>query len=143
MIVAFTLKSTSDKGSAEHSGTPATANGSTNGNKTDGHVDSSENATEETEKKVSEDVNRGDGDEEIPGEDVKENKENADEKNSSDGGEGKETGDGENPSEVPAAKSGEKEERLSAAAYKDNMDVVMREDLKSVFQKFGTVKVPQ
>ncbi|KAH0989804.1 hypothetical protein GBA52_001287 [Prunus armeniaca] len=98
LIVAFTLKSTSDKGSAEHS------------------------------------------DEEIPGEDVKENKENADEKNSSDGGEGKETGDGENPSEVPTAKSGEKEERLSAAAYKDNMDVVMREDLKSVFQNFGTVK---
>ena len=32
-------------------------------------------------------------------------------------------------------------EKFSAAAYKDNMDVVSREDLKSVFEKFGTVKV--
>ena len=31
--------------------------------------------------------------------------------------------------------------KFSAAAYKDNMDVVSREDLKSVFEKFGTVKV--
>lgn len=32
------------------------------------------------------------------------------------------------------------EEKLSIAACKDNKDIVMREDLKSVFQKFGTVK---
>lgn len=31
--------------------------------------------------------------------------------------------------------------KLSADMYKDNKDVVLREDLKSVFQKFGTVKV--
>ncbi|KAL7598191.1 hypothetical protein Lser_V15G22047 [Lactuca serriola] len=30
--------------------------------------------------------------------------------------------------------------KLSADMYKDNKDVVLREDLKSVFQKFGTVK---
>ncbi|CBI20889.3 unnamed protein product, partial [Vitis vinifera] len=34
----------------------------------------------------------------------------------------------------------EREQKPTAATYKDNMDVVMREDLKSVFQKFGTVK---
>ena len=32
------------------------------------------------------------------------------------------------------------EQKPAAATYKDNMDVVMLEDLKSVFQKFGTVK---
>ncbi|KAG5106548.1 hypothetical protein JHK82_043518 [Glycine max] len=31
-------------------------------------------------------------------------------------------------------------ENFFATAYKDNMDVVSREDLKSVFEKFGTVK---
>lgn len=33
--------------------------------------------------------------------------------------------------------------KTSADMYKDNKDVVLREDLKSVFQKFGTVKVCQ
>ncbi|XP_061339317.1 la protein 1-like [Gastrolobium bilobum] len=37
-------------------------------------------------------------------------------------------------------KSQETDEKITAAAYKDNMDVVLREDLKGVFQKFGTVK---
>lgn len=35
----------------------------------------------------------------------------------------------------------EKEHKSTASAYKDDMNVVMREDLKDVFQKFGTVKV--
>lgn len=35
----------------------------------------------------------------------------------------------------------EKEQRVNAAAYKDDMNVVLREDLKVVFQQFGTVKV--
>ncbi|XVF48523.1 hypothetical protein PTKIN_Ptkin03bG0197500 [Pterospermum kingtungense] len=34
----------------------------------------------------------------------------------------------------------EKEHKSTASAYKDDMNVVMREDLKDVFQKFGTVK---
>lgn len=33
------------------------------------------------------------------------------------------------------------EKKTSADMYKDNKDVVLREDLKSVFEKFGTVKV--
>lgn len=33
------------------------------------------------------------------------------------------------------------EEKSTISSYKDNKDVVLREDLKSVFGKFGTVKV--
>lgn len=111
LIVAFKLKSSSDKDSAKHNGTP-----------------------EETEK-VAGDVNGEDAE--------KNNKENVDEKNSLDG-EGEKTEDGEKPSEGPVLKGGEKEERGNAVeTYKDNMDVVMREDLKILFGKFGTVKVSQ
>ncbi|KAM1507508.1 hypothetical protein TB2_016578 [Malus domestica] len=125
LIVAFTLKSLSGNGPAVVSSMPDNANDSTNG------------STEETEKKVSEDVNGANEDVEVSGEDVKDNV-NSDEKNSLD--EVKEAGDGEKPSEGSVPKGGEKEERLNAAAYKDNMDVVLREDLKAVFEKFGTVK---
>ena len=38
-------------------------------------------------------------------------------------------------------KGQETDEKFSAASYKDNMNVVLREDLKGVFEKFGTVKV--
>ncbi|XP_019416285.1 PREDICTED: la protein 1-like isoform X2 [Lupinus angustifolius] len=41
---------------------------------------------------------------------------------------------------VNAENSQETGEKNPASAYKDNMDVVLREDLKSVFEKFGTVK---
>ncbi|XWS72568.1 hypothetical protein CRYUN_Cryun02cG0051000 [Craigia yunnanensis] len=34
----------------------------------------------------------------------------------------------------------EKEHKSTASVYKDDMNVVLREDLKDVFQKFGTVK---
>lgn len=38
-------------------------------------------------------------------------------------------------------KGQETDGKLSASSYKDNTDVVLREDLKGVFEKFGTVKV--
>jgi len=38
-------------------------------------------------------------------------------------------------------KSKETDEKISAAADKDNKFVISREDLKVVFEKFGTVKV--
>lgn len=50
------------------------------------------------------------------------------------------TKDGDKSSESPA----EKDENLGGkppSAYKNDMNVVLREDLKDVFQKFGTVKV--
>ncbi|XP_044471849.1 la protein 1-like [Mangifera indica] len=47
---------------------------------------------------------------------------------------------GEKTSEGSMEKGDEKEEKSAVATYKDNMNVVMREDLKGVFKKFGTVK---
>ncbi|CAM8889800.1 unnamed protein product [Rhodiola kirilowii] len=48
----------------------------------------------------------------------------------------------DNSSSSPVCEEEEKksEEKTKAADYVNNMDVVMREDLKKVFQKFGTVK---
>ncbi|KAJ0091451.1 hypothetical protein Patl1_12885 [Pistacia atlantica] len=48
--------------------------------------------------------------------------------------------DGEKSSEGSMEKGEEKEEKSAVATYKDDMNVVMREDLKGVFKKFGTVK---
>lgn len=119
LIVAFKLKSTSDGSCAE-------------GNGANDPVSDSENAIEES-KEITEDVCNDIKDETIP-------KENVDGKNHKES-EGKETGNGEKSSESPIAESEEKEKKTNAAAYKDDKNVVMREDLKSVFQKFGTVKV--
>uniref|UniRef100_A0A7N0V1Z9 La protein 1 n=1 Tax=Kalanchoe fedtschenkoi TaxID=63787 RepID=A0A7N0V1Z9_KALFE len=49
---------------------------------------------------------------------------------------------GDNSTDSPACEGEEKkgEEKTKAADYVKNMDVVMREDLKKVFQKYGTVK---
>ncbi|XP_050212609.1 la protein 1 [Mercurialis annua] len=47
---------------------------------------------------------------------------------------------GKKSSEGANGKNKEKEEHVKADAYKNNMNVVMREDLKAVFEKFGTVK---
>ncbi|XVE97547.1 hypothetical protein REPUB_Repub03eG0028700 [Reevesia pubescens] len=40
----------------------------------------------------------------------------------------------------PIQKTEEKEHKSTASFYKDDMNVVLREDLKDVFRKFGTVK---
>ncbi|KAF3446443.1 hypothetical protein FNV43_RR11622 [Rhamnella rubrinervis] len=139
LIVAFSLKSMGDDvGSAKRNGTHEPASDSTNG-RTDGDLDSSDNAIEETEQ-VPENVNKDNKSEEIPGENVdKEDGEKLDEKNGLKS-EGRGTEDGEKPSEGPTVEPEENEEKSSAVIYKDNMNVVLREDLKGVFQKFGTVK---
>ncbi|KAH9603532.1 hypothetical protein KSS87_020177 [Heliosperma pusillum] len=51
--------------------------------------------------------------------------------------------DSEKSSESAEKKDGEKvvERKTTMASYKDDMDVVIREDLKALFEKFGTVKV--
>ena len=116
------MKRNSSEGSAEQ-------NGSTNG----GDLFSSENATEETVQN-SEDTNADNKDEEVPADNV-DNKSDLE----TDGKETKEEG---KPSEDSIAENEESKEESNAAAYKNNKDVVMREDLKSVFQKFGNVKVP-
>ncbi|XP_044463927.1 la protein 1-like [Mangifera indica] len=48
--------------------------------------------------------------------------------------------DEEKTSEGSTERGEEKEEKSAIAAYKDDMNVVMREDLKGIFKQFGTVK---
>ncbi|PON76512.1 Lupus La protein [Parasponia andersonii] len=126
LIVAFALKRISGDASAEQNGTNGPANDGTNACRTGGN-----DATEETV--LTEDVNTDNQVEKIP-------EENADNKNDLESNE-KKTKEGEKASVDPVAESEENEEKSNAAAtYKDNMDVILREDLKGVFGKFGTVK---
>lgn len=122
LIVAFTLKNKSAGCSEEKNGSHKPANDSSNACKPDGEPDSSDNATAiESEQKASENESSGEG--------------KVEEKTELDGEDGDKSSDGS------IEKVEEKEGKTSIDTYKDNMDVVMREDLKSVFQKFGTVKV--
>lgn len=50
--------------------------------------------------------------------------------------------DEEKTSEGSTERGEEKEEKSAIAAYKDDMNVLMREDLKGIFKQFGSVKVP-
>lgn len=106
--------------------------------KKDGEQDKTQVNSEETEQEVSEDVT-----------DTRDHVENAgkgEEKEADSTGaetEAKESEDTEKSTDIPNEKEvqGSGEEKPNIAAYKDNKDVVLREDLKSIFQKFGTVKV--
>ncbi|CAK9166112.1 unnamed protein product [Ilex paraguariensis] len=137
LIVAFTLKSILAEGSAEQNGIQELASDIVDGRKS-GETDSTENDTKSTEQKVSEDVK---DDEENNGENVEMSEEKGDEKSSLEP-EGQENGDGEKSLDNPIQKDDQAtgEKKSTAELYKDNKDVVIREDLKSVFQKFGTVK---
>ncbi|XP_024023853.1 la protein 1 [Morus notabilis] len=128
LIVAFAVKRMSGEGSEKQNGThePAThepASDNTDAGRAGADLGSSDNATEETIQPSKEEIPR----------------ENVDNGNDSES-DGKETKEGENSSENPVAEKEENGERRTAADYKDDMDVVLREDLKAVFQKFGTVK---
>lgn len=136
LIIAFALKKIVN--ATEQDGTDDAANGGKSAGETDGELGSSENAIGEMEKMVVENVNK---DEEAPGDNVdKDNKEKNDTNNGL-GSEEKETEDEERSPEGPTEMGDEKEERVTAAAYVDDMNVVLREDLKAVFKKYGTVKV--
>ncbi|XP_027356419.1 la protein 1-like [Abrus precatorius] len=111
LIIAFKLKSISDEVPSERNGVDQQTNGNSVVPKTD-EKNPSEIISGESDQKVSENV---DNDEENNV--MKEGK--------------KTEGEG---------KSQEADKKFSAAAYKNNMDVVLREDLKDVFEKFGTVK---
>lgn len=141
LIISFTLKSKSDGDSTGQNGTNVTANDCETACKTDGVLDSSENANGETEKVVVENVNK---DGQMPGENSEMGDEEKDDENN---GLGSEENENENENEDkekspkgPTKIVCEKEQRVNAAAYKDDMNVVLREDLKVVFQQFGTVK---
>lgn len=124
LIVAFAVKRISGEGSEKQNGTHEPASDKTDAGRAGADLGSSDNATEETIQPSKEEIPR----------------ENVDNGNDSES-DGKETKEGENSSENPVAEKEENGERRTAADYKDDMDVVLREDLKAVFQKFGTVKV--
>ena len=138
LIVAFKLKSKSNGGSTEQNDTNDAANGVKTVSKEDGGLDSSENANKEIETMVTDDVSKG---EKTTGENnEKDDKENIDENNGL-GSVEKETEDVEESPEGPIEMGDEKEDKSAATVYKDDMNVVLREDLKDLFQKYGTVKV--
>uniref|UniRef100_A0A5B6Z2L5 Putative la protein 1 n=1 Tax=Davidia involucrata TaxID=16924 RepID=A0A5B6Z2L5_DAVIN len=125
--------------SAEENGSPEPASDNVDVQKTDGGPDSTENVSEAAENKVSNDTK---DDEDDPGENVEESVEKVDVKTGFES-EGKETEDGDKylDSSIQTGENKAKgNERLTAAVYK-NKDIVSREDLKGVFQKFGTVKM--
>ncbi|KAI4316145.1 hypothetical protein L6164_024152 [Bauhinia variegata] len=110
LIIAFKLKCMSDGVPAEKDGT-CQHNDINSVSKTD-EQKPLEDAAEENEQKVSENIDKGE----------------------------ENHGKGEEKETEVEEKTQETDEKFSAASCKDNMDVVMREDLKGVFEKFGTVK---
>ncbi|XP_042496082.1 la protein 1-like [Macadamia integrifolia] len=140
LIVAFKLKSLSTEESAEKNGIHETTDDNEDASKLSKESDSAINAPKEGEKEVSENV------EDIEKEPINNTdediREKADKKTAEESEEN-ETEDKGSPEDSclegeDKAMVGEK--NYAAALYKDNKDIVMREDLKDVFQRFGTVK---
>ncbi|KAI3468236.1 hypothetical protein Pfo_024899 [Paulownia fortunei] len=134
LIVAFKLKSISAEDSTKQNGNHESMSDNAEVSKKDGEQDKTQ---VNSEQEVSEDVT-----------DMTNHAENAgkgEEKEADKTGaetEAQESGDTEKSPDIPTEKEdqGSGEEKTNIAAYKDNKDVVLREDLKSIFQKFGTVK---
>ncbi|WCJ29827.1 La protein 1 [Euphorbia peplus] len=118
VIVAFTLKISSSEVSVAKDG---------DSEKADEGLDSSRNACQEDEPKVSDNQEMK----------IDEKEEKVDEENVS---ETKELGEDEKSLEEPTTKDKGQEEKRKVDTYRNDMNVVMREDLKAVFGKFGTVK---
>ncbi|XP_058001774.1 la protein 1 isoform X2 [Hevea brasiliensis] len=138
LIVAFTLKALSAGDSVERDGAQAPASVDSKVCKADGGINSSENDAEENETEESENASADKENNEMNIEEGKEEKGNEET-----GSESKEIKmeEGEKSAEDPTGKDKEKEEKSKAAeAYRDDMNVVLREDLKAVLGKFGTVK---
>ncbi|XP_030464781.1 la protein 1 [Syzygium oleosum] len=129
LLVAFTLKRIGDGGSTEENGTrePA-ASENTEGLNVDGSKDSSEKINTEADQAASEHVNDDAGLQKDTTEGANNGLESSEKEHES----------GEQSAEGASHKDGEKER--SSTTYKKDMNVVMREDLKNVFGKFGTVK---
>ncbi|KAL2655568.1 hypothetical protein AAZV13_04G074000 [Glycine max] len=153
LIIAFKLKSISEEIPSEQNGVDQQAKDNSVVSKTDenprSEITSGENDQKVTEnvgvdeeknemKEAKETVNEEDN--EMKEAEETESEDNTDMKEAK----GTESEDNNGMKEGKVTKDEEKKqqagEKFSAAAYKDNMDVVSREDLKSVFEKFGTVK---
>ncbi|XP_028781215.1 la protein 1 [Neltuma alba] len=111
LIISFKLKRISDDVPLGQNGAHQGANGNSSVSDKD-EQNPSEGVVEVNEQKVSDDMGNDKEHQEV-----------------SEGNEAK----GEE-------KIQESEVKVPATAYKDNMDVVLREDLKGVFEKFGSVK---
>ncbi|KAF2304469.1 hypothetical protein GH714_031860 [Hevea brasiliensis] len=137
LIVAFTLKGLSAGDSVEGDGAQEPVSVDSKVCKADGGLKSSENDAQENEQKESENVSDDKENNEMNVEEGKEEKANEEI-----GSESKEiqVEEGEKSAEDPTGKDKEKEGKSKADAYRDDMNVVLREDLKAVFGKFGTVK---
>ncbi|CAN4128186.1 unnamed protein product [Withania somnifera] len=136
LIIAFKLKRISSESSTEQNGNHKTASESASVPETEGNKDAKNDNVEATAEKVPEDIEN------------EENNENIEKGDKKDAEDGSGESDVQNPEvaeksmDSPTEEDGQAlaEEKLSVAACKDNKDIVMREDLKIVFQKFGTVK---
>ncbi|XP_019183797.1 PREDICTED: la protein 1 [Ipomoea nil] len=127
LIVAFKLKKISEEGSAEQNGDQAPA-----ADNVEVPAAADAKATTEDDKEMTE------------------TKESKDEENPENGGEGDDSVENEVQESEAAGKSEEspmekddeeaKQERPNISECKDNKDVVLREDLKTLFKKFGYVK---
>lgn len=138
LIVAFTLKSKSAGNSAVNGGGSEPASESVDVPKVDLNPDSVKAETEQTDEKTETVKVKEESTEEnnlIKSEEMVEDKPTVE---SDQAEQGKESVDV--PVQKEEAKAGT-EGNSAATMYKDNKDVVLREDLKKVFQKFGFVKV--
>ncbi|KAL6501961.1 hypothetical protein OROGR_027094 [Orobanche gracilis] len=135
LIVAFKLKKISAKDFTEENGNQKLVSDDTGLSKKDGdkiQVDSAETKLEAAEivTDTSNDMEN----------DVK-----VEEKEADKAGVENEAQESEDTEKSPVIQNekedqGRGERKLNFEAYKDNKDVVIRDDLKSIFQKFGTVK---
>lgn len=123
--MAFMLKSVSSEDSKDQNGLNGEATeGASACNAENVAAKPTENATEKTEEGVPENANEKDSNNERISEESEEGDVKVDDKTSE------------------SCKNGKEDEgKDKISANKDNKDVVLREDLKAVFQKFGTVKV--
>lgn len=134
LIVAFKLKSIRGEGATDKNGNHEPAANVVHSTKSD---ETSEVATDLKEQDPSENATDQANNENADGNEVKDvEKEGVD-------AEVLESGDAENAlggSDLTKDDQAVAEGKSTFAANKDNKDVVLREDLKSAFEKFGTVK---
>ncbi|GER33793.1 La protein 1 [Striga asiatica] len=131
LIVSFKLKISGQDSTGQNGTHKSTSNDNPDVSEKDGDQDKMQVASEGI-KDVTDTSNLVD--EDVKGEEKKPDKVGADET------EAQESEDTEKSSDVQTEKEVQGSGEGKIKAYKDNKDVVMREDLKIIFQKFGAVK---
>ncbi|WJX10080.1 hypothetical protein P8452_00845 [Trifolium repens] len=147
LLIAFKLKSSSDVVPSEKNSTEQQTNGNNGVTKTD-EQKPSEVAAEESDQKMSEDNdndkenNGGNEAKEAEGEEKEKENNGVKEVKEAEVEEKGQENNGVKEGKAAEAeeKKGQETEKKTAASYKGDHDVVLREDLKVVFQKFGDVK---